>query len=234
MTVERPPDHVLAAFGLSGVRPVPLGVELGGRLAVRRSRAVDGRRPRPRRLVGEGSRDVVRRRCAAGPAGPLDRRPLRGGGLARRHLRRRHARAAPRRGGLGRGAAARGDGQAGAAPIPDPAAGRAVGRRRRLHRRRPRRVGGAAAAVAAAGGAGVAGLGGRAAVGRADQPARRAAPTDEEPQPAGARRSLRHSAFRGHRGAGHHRHHARTGGPRRGRRAWSSSTRCRGARPTMA
>jgi len=25
VTVERPPDHVLAAFGLSGVPPVPLG-----------------------------------------------------------------------------------------------------------------------------------------------------------------------------------------------------------------
>ena len=43
---------------------------------------------------------------------------------------------------------------------------------------------------------------------RADQPARRAAQTDQEPQPAGARRPLRHSAFRGDRCAGHHRHHA--------------------------
>ena len=25
VSVERPPDHVLAAFGLTGVRPVPLG-----------------------------------------------------------------------------------------------------------------------------------------------------------------------------------------------------------------
>ena len=45
----------------------------------------------------------------------------------------------------------------------------------------------------------------------------------QEPQPAGARRPLRHSAFRGHRGAGHHRHHAVlaagvVGGRRGGRR----------------
>ncbi|MBN9635834.1 MAG: TIGR02569 family protein, partial [Actinobacteria bacterium] len=25
MTVDRPPEHVLTAFGLSGLRPVPLG-----------------------------------------------------------------------------------------------------------------------------------------------------------------------------------------------------------------
>ncbi|MEZ0366924.1 TIGR02569 family protein [Mycobacterium sp. pUA109] len=30
MTVERPPEHVLAAFGLSGVRPVPLGATWEG------------------------------------------------------------------------------------------------------------------------------------------------------------------------------------------------------------
>ncbi len=48
------------------------------------------------------------------------------------------------------------------------------------------------------------------------------AQADQEPQPAGARRPLRHSAFRGYRGAGYHRHHpvlaARLMGGRRGGR----------------
>ena len=56
---------------------------------MRRSRAVDGRRQRPGRLVGAGARDAVRRRRAVGPAGPLDRWALRRFRLASRHLRGR-------------------------------------------------------------------------------------------------------------------------------------------------
>ena len=72
----------------------------------------------------------------------------------------------------------------------------------------------------------------RPAVRRADRPTGRAAPSDARSQPTRPRRPVRHGALRGHRRARHHRHHARTGGPRRGPRAWSSSTRWPGVRPT--
>lgn len=57
------------------------------------------------------------------------------------------------------------------------------------------------------GGAGIARLARRPAIDRSDQPASKPASTDQEPAAIGARRSLRHCAFRRCRGTRHHRHH---------------------------
>ena len=199
---------------------------------MRRGRVVDRGRPRPRGLVGPGARDVVRRRGAVGPPGPLDRRAVRGFRMARRHIRRRHPGAQARRSRLGGGAAARGHRQTGAPSIPDPGAHGAVGGRRHLHRRRPCRVGGAAAAVGAAGRADRPADRRRRAIGRSDQPAgQRCA------NPPGAPTSWCTETFTAQcfssaprpRGSPTSRP---TGGPHPGRRAWSSSMRCLGVRPT--
>src|SRR4051794_2523339 len=47
VTVEPPPEHVLATFGLTGVQPAPLGASWEGGW-LRRSRVVDGGRERSR------------------------------------------------------------------------------------------------------------------------------------------------------------------------------------------
>ncbi len=151
VSADMPPDHVLAAFGLTGVRPVPLGSSWEGgwrcgevvlSMVAENARAAWSAKVRETLFV-----DGVR----LAQAGPLHRRPLRRRGLAGRHVRHGNARTASRRGRLRRGAPARGHGEAGTAAVPDPAARCAVVRRRRLHRRRPRGVGGPAAAHAAAG-----------------------------------------------------------------------------------
>ena len=204
VTVERPPDHVLAAFGLTGVRPVPLGSSWEGgwrcgevvlsmvadhaRAAwsakVRETLFVDGvRLARPVRST-DGRYVVAGWRADTFVAGTPEPRHDE---VVSAAVRLHEATAKLER--------PRFLTQPPVAPWADVdvfiAADRAAWEERPLH--------------SLPQGARVSpGFGGRAALDRAHQPAGLVAPTDQEPQPAGARRPLRHSAFRGHRGAGHH------------------------------
>ena len=90
MSVERPPDHVLAGFGLTGVKPEPLGSSWEGgwrcgevvlSMVADHARAAWSAKVRETLFV-----DGVR---LARPV-QVDRRPLCRGGLAGRHLRRGH------------------------------------------------------------------------------------------------------------------------------------------------
>ena len=207
VTVERPPDHVLAAFGLTGVRPVPLGSSWEGgwrcgevvlsmvadhaRAAwsakVRETLFVDGvRLARPVRST-DGRYVVAGWRADTFVAGTPEPRHDE---VVSAAVRLHEATAKLER--------PRFLTQPPVAPWADVdvfiAADRAAWEERPLHSL-PQ--------------------GARVSPGSADgqrsveliTAAGRAAQADQEPQPAGARRPLRHSAFRRHRGAGHHRHH---------------------------
>ncbi len=207
MTVERPPDHVLAAFGLSGVSPVPLGSSWEGgwrcgevvlsmvadhaRAAwsakVRETLFVDGvRLARPVRST-DGRYVVAGWRADTYVAGTPEPRHDE---VVSAAVRLHEATAKLER--------PRFLTQPPVAPWADVdvfiAADRAAWEERPLHSLPP--------------GARVSpGSVRRPAVDRADQPTGRVAQADQEPQPAGPRGPLRHSAFRRHRRSRHHRHH---------------------------
>ena len=226
MTVDQPPDHVLAAFGLTGLRPVPLGSSWEGgwrcgevvlsmvadhaRAAwsakVRETLFVDGvRLARPVRST-DGRYVVAGWRADTFVTGTPEPRHDE---VVSAAVRLHEATARLER--------PRFLTQPPSVPWSDVdvfvAADRAAWEDRPLHSLPPGRAGGA-------------GLGRRPAVDRADQSAGHAAQADAQPQSVGARRPVRHGAVRGHHRAGHHRHHpvlaarvlgGRGGGRRRAR-----------------